>query len=509
MSSILVIAVPILQTNQTPYGPAVVSGILRQAGHETSVWDMNIDLYHHFRNEWNEIVDVFALRAVRGQDSHSKIMRRVLRYMRKQIRSRLADPNLDAVLLSVFSSHSLDAMIPITAYIREYRPDLYVLAGGRGLDNIEKTTGLAYADYYARYLPVNCWYVGDAENNLVSVLTQRHQGVFKSPPVAGKDIESVPPADWTGYDFTRYEGYATDSIRMPITGSKGCVRQCTFCDVASSWPKFVFRKGSDIGRELIDTYQRTGIRKFEFTDNLVNGSITNFREMNNTVVSELPDTLDYIGYAICRPRNEFPKSDFELARRAGASMFKVGIESGSEKVRHDMKKKFSNDDINWFAENCYDQGIRQLWLMFVGYPSESEQDFQDSLRLLERHRHLSHDGMVTVFLSLPMMLLTGSGFMRRYGEEYGLMHNTDDPLSDFFWTSHKYQDNTFQIRVDRWRRFIDAIYKYGFDDQTTRQAEKFLEIEGVEKTYRELYKDGKRIIPINTLTPHINKETHV
>lgn len=509
MSKILVIAVPIQGVSQPPYGPAVVSGILRAAGHDTRVWDMNIDMYHAFRDDWITLTDILALRGWRDQTSPVKLARKMLSWLRRSLQAQLREHAPDAILLSVFSSHSLDAMIPITTILRQLDPDVYVLAGGRGLDNIEKLTGLDYAEYYARYLPVDCWYTGDAENNLVKVLEQQQHGVFRSPPVSVQDIESVPAADWTGYDLRRYEGFDAGTIRMPITGSKGCVRQCTFCDVASSWPKFVYRRGADIARELVDTYHRTGIRRFEFTDNLVNGSISNFRAMNQHVVNELPDTLDYMGYAICRPRSEFPKSDFELARRAGASLFKVGIESGSEQVRFDMKKKFSNNDINWFAENCHDQGIRQLWLMFVGYPSETEEDFQDSIRLLEQHRHLTGEGMITVFLSLPMMLLTGSGFMRRYGEEYGLMHNINDPWADFFWTSKKYQDNTFQIRVDRWRRFMDVIYRCGYDDATTRQAEKLLEIEGIEQTYRELYKDGKRIIPINPITQHINKETHI
>ena len=296
---------------------------------------------------------------------------------------------------------------------------------------------------------------------------------------------------------------------MPITGSKGCVRDCTFCDVGGSWPKFVYRKGEDIGRELVDTYRRYGIRKFEFTDNLVNGSIKNFRAMNAFIADHEPDVFDYMGFAICRPKNEFPASDFRLAKTAGARRFKVGIESGSEQVRFDMKKKFTNDDITWFAENCHDNGIAQVWLMFVGYPTETEEDFQASIDLLKTHRHLTSDGTIKVFLSLPMMLTSGSAFMRKYGEEYGLTHNSSDPWSDFFWTSTIYGQNTFEVRASRWRRFVDAINQYGYANDSTRQAEKFLEIDGIEQLYRENYKNGTKIIPITNHQININKETHI
>jgi radical SAM superfamily enzyme YgiQ (UPF0313 family) len=422
---------------------------------------------------------------------------------------KLNEVKPDAVLLSIFSSQSLDFVIPLSTMIRELSPDTYILAGGRGLDNSERITKETFANYYSKYLPVDCWYLGDAENNLLTVLETKHTGVFVSPIVARHELENVPSASWTGYNLSLYQNGVLENIRFPITGSKGCVRQCTFCDVEASWPKYIYRKGQDIGKEMVETYHRTGVHKFEFTDNLINGSITNFRLMNQYVVDHLPNTLDYRGYAICRPKNEFPATDFKLAADAGATLFKVGIESGSDRVRYDLKKKFTNADIAWFAENCHDQGIKQIWLMFVGYPTETEEDFQQSIELLKTHRHLAKDNRINVFLSLPMMLTSGSAFMRKYSEEYGLTHNADEPMADFFWTSKLYEKNTFEVRANRWKRFIDAIDSYGYSNESTRQAEKLLEIEGIEKIYNEIYKNGKKVIPISTDTIYINKNTHV
>jgi len=506
---VLIIAVPVLVTNTMPYGPAVVNGILKKNGYDSIVWDLNIDLYQKYKDHWNVIVDLMGNRAYRPTSDQNLNIKSIMSTVRKMLKDKLRSVKPDAILLSVFSSQSLDMVIPLSTMINDLAPDAYTLVGGRGLDNTERSTKLDYAEYYSRYLPVDCWYLGDAENNLVKVLNEKITGVFRSPPVSGENLENVPQADWTGYDFSLYGGYSSNDLRMPITGSKGCVRDCTFCDVGGSWPKFVYRKGADVGKELVDIYRSTGIKKFEFTDNLVNGSIKNFREMNTYIAEHEPDVFDYLGYAICRPKNEFPKNDFELARKAGAQLFKVGIESGSERVRFDMKKKFSNEDITWFAENCHDNGIKQCWLMFVGYPTETEEDFQSSIDLLKNHSHLTGDGLITVFLSLPMMLTSGSAFMRKYGEEYGLMHNTSDPWSDFFWTSSVYKDNTFEVRARRWKRFIEAVRKYGYATESTRQAEKFLEIEGIERTYRENYSNGKKIIPITENKIHINKETHI
>ena len=503
----LIITVPVLSVDNVPYGPAVVSGLLGQHGIHSEIWDLNIDLYHQFRSQWHDIRDLLAIRGY-ANPAQSRFLKQVLRWVYPQLKKKLT-PRPDVILLSVFSGQSLDFVVPLATYCRQICPDAYIVIGGRGLDNQERRTGWTYAKFYAQYLPVDCVYQGDAENKLTWVIDKKYQGHFLAPNVTEQDLSQVPPAKWHGLDFTRYEGYKNQKLYLPITGSKGCVRECTFCDVAGSWPKYVFRKGSDIAQEIISLYRDTGITKFEFTDNLINGSIRYFRDMNQTIADEIPDTLQYKGYMICRPQNEMTRQDFATARRAGAHFWKVGIESGSERVRHDMKKKFSNQDITWFAENCHDQGIQQLWLMFVGYPTETEEDFQDTLKLLRNHQHLNKDGMIQVLLSLPMMLTSNSSFMLKYQQEYGLHHNQEDPWSDFFWTSTIHKQNTFEVRLSRWRRFIEAMYAYGYGSGNIRQKEKLLEIDGIEKIYKENYANGKRIIPISAGAININKETHV
>lgn len=500
--TVLTIVVPIrlAVTNSTtisnvPYGPAVVNGILNDNGYNGYVWDLNIDMYYQFKDQWPDLVDLLGIRAYR--DPENKLSLDWLKWVRSALAKKITEINPDIILLSVFSSQSLDFAIPLSTFIKDIAPNCYTIIGGRGIDNVERNSKKTYAELFSNYLPVDCVYVGDAENNLINIIEQRYQGLFHSPPVTGEEIENVPNASWQGYDLSKY-AMPGQVVRLPITGSKGCVRDCTFCDVAGSWPKYVYRKGESLAGEIISAYQESKITKFEFTDNLVNGSISNFRQMNTILASEIPNTIGYCGYAIVRPSDQNTKEDFRLAGKAGAELLKLGIESGSEKVRHDIRKKFSNKDITWFSENCVDNGIKQLWLMFVGYPTETEDDFQQTLDLLKDHSYLTKSGLLKVYLSLPMQLTSGSAFMRKFANEYGLEHNRYDSWSDFFWTSNKYRDNTFDVRLNRWRRMVDAIHKYGYADDNVRQAEKMLEIDGIEKIWKD--REKKSIfIPITAI----------
>jgi radical SAM superfamily enzyme YgiQ (UPF0313 family) len=516
MKNVLTINVPFTAPWGLPYGSAVVNGILHHHGYNATTWDLSIDLTNQFRShpDFAVLAQSFSIGGYVQRQISKSLLKQILIWTRQQLQQKINHIRPDIVCFSIFSSYSADFSILLTTIARQLAPEAYFIMGGRGLDNIESVTQMTYGQYFAKYLPINVAYVGDAENQLIEVLENRYQGCFVAKPVAEQDFIGTPPAHWSGIEFAKYDGYDNQQLRIPITASKGCVRECTFCDVAGSWPKYIYKKGEIVGNEIVDLYTKTGINKIEFTDNLVNGSINNFRAMNTVIAEKIPNTIDYLGYAICRTRQSMPESDFALASVAGARVFKVGIESGSEKVRNDMKKKFSNDDIDWFTTNCAKYNIRQTWLMFVGYPTETEQDFNESIRLLREYSALGRAGMIAVFLSSPMMLLSNSGFMRNHAEEYGIEHNKHDHWSNFFWTSSIYTDNTFDVRLERYKKFAKAIDEYGYvspeQRHGDRQTEKYTQVESLEKIYQQ-YKHAKKtkVIPIIETNFNINQETHI
>ena len=61
----------------------------------------------------------------------------------------------DIILLSIFSSQSLDFTIPLSTWLREISPDAYIMIGGRGIDNIERQSKLNYAEFFLKYLSRN------------------------------------------------------------------------------------------------------------------------------------------------------------------------------------------------------------------------------------------------------------------------------------------------------------------------------------------------------------------
>ena len=94
--------------------------------------------------------------------------------------------------------------------------------------------------------------MSEGEVAIVNLLKHgKGAGVDNTDWIQQLDLERSPLPDYSDYDLDAYEG---DQIM--ITGSRGCVRRCTFCDIHKHWKKFVYRKGQDIANEMIEQSKR-------------------------------------------------------------------------------------------------------------------------------------------------------------------------------------------------------------------------------------------------------------
>ena len=99
--------------------------------------------------------------------------------------------------------------------------------------------------------------------------------------------------DYSDYEIDQYM-WDKSGPMIPITGSKGCVRNCDFCDVRFQFGKYQFRTGKDIAKEMISLSQKHGYRKFQFTDSLVNGSLKVMKDLSSNKVIGLNEIKEYL-----------------------------------------------------------------------------------------------------------------------------------------------------------------------------------------------------------------------
>ena len=153
-----------------------------------------------------------------------------------------------------------------------------------------------------------------------------------------------------------------------------------------------------------------------------------------------------------------------------------------------MKKKFTNDDIDWSVNALHKYGISQDWLLIVGYPSETEADFEETKKLLRRYAHLAASKMIKIGITPTFALLSNSPLLtdKSMSVEYGLEHNQHDSLSQKFWTSTRYLDNNYPTRSRRWKELVALSEELGYQFQSGMPIDKWRnEIASLDQIYND------------------------
>ena len=508
-----------------PYGeitpmvaPVLLSACLNKGGVSAKGIDLNLKFYQKFENKpyFSVLKNQLIFGYIKNQNLPRRAIIDVLKFNKHFLLNIKKQYDPEWIGISVFSQQRIDFSYLLIYSIRKYLPDVKIVIGGKGSEIVCQIRKKQHAQLYIESGAADLAVVGDCEHIIAQLIKDDTRGLYISPQQTKDDLDDIPLPNWEEYDLKKYlelPVFMSQEPYMAITASKGCVRDCTFCDVANFWPKYIYRDPNKVANEMITAYNKTGVRSFIFTDNLINGSVSNYRNINKVILDNLPPrTLRYGGYAIFRDKKYMLEEDFRLAAEAGCKFWAIGVESGSERLRFEQGKKITDEDLDWSVANLSKYEIEQRWLMMCGYPTETEEDHELTLELYKKYAYLGKKGLIKISVTPTFMLLKNSPLLQniKLRDELGLAHNLENPWMDRFWTTTKNPSNTFPVRLRRWREQVDLIknlgYTWGpinnFDDahKEVNEFEKLYESERekIEKAFNEnLNNDQKsKVIPI-------------
>ena len=278
--------------------------------------------------------------------------------------------------LSVFSS-TLPASVFAFKLVREKYPHIKTVMGGGIFDDqlavgtsnlkffLEKTK-----DYIDRII------IGEGESLFLKLLRgdlPESQRVYTLDDIHQEVLElsSVNIQDFTDFNLREYP-YMSAFI------SRGCPYQCAFCSETVRWGKYRRKTISQAVEELIKLNENHNSRLFLMTDSLLNPVITDLsRELIKSGVSFYLDGYIRVDRNVCDMQNTL------LWRRGGLYRARLGVESGSQYILDSMNKKIIPGQIKEAVSSLASAGIKTSTLWIVGYPGETEEDFQQTLALIE------------------------------------------------------------------------------------------------------------------------------
>jgi len=475
MIDMLVVSVPVLDLQYPPSSPAVIKGCLRSAGYAAHTADFNIllrDLVKEKNLEWWREQYDFESPYLGSPTAETNS-----KFLFKQ--STIVDEWLTRCIeviqqynprwlgISVFCYKSHKSALILALEVRKQLPHIKIALGGRGASSYflgpdhpqVKLKLKERFGYYPTFKPfgplllaynfVDYVIEGDGEVAVINLLKDTNENNLVTGRIQDIDIESIPFVDYSDYDLDKYE-YIHGEPLLAITGSKGCVRKCTFCDIPVLWPKYKFRSGEHIAREMMHLNSLHGVKKFYLTDSLVNGSLNAFTDFIKTLSehnNQSSEKITWVGQYITKRASKRQDDEYyKMLKDSGGEGLTIGVESGSDKVGNHMKKKFSTLDVDTELAYFDKYQITCVLLFFSCYPTETWEDFTETIDMFIRyHKYCASGTIYKITLGIPYTHHPDTPLWNMQ-DDIGL---TKASGSDILWLLDNNKELTFYERIRR------------------------------------------------------------
>jgi hypothetical protein len=249
--------------------------------------------------------------------------------------------------------------------------------------------------------------VGEGENLLLKWLQgdlPASRRVYTLEDIHGETLElsTVDTLDLSDFQLQSYP-------YMVSYTSRSCPFQCSFCSETVQWGKYRKKGTGQIVKELQALQQQYRGQLFLLSDSLL-----------NPVISDLAGALAGVEAPIywegwLRAEKKVGSiENTQLWRRGGFYHARIGAESGSARVLGLMGKKITPELIKESLFSLAYAGIKTTTLWIVGYPGETEEDFRQTLALIEELKDDIYQAEGTPFWYFPTGQSSSGDWASRY-----------------------------------------------------------------------------------------------
>lgn len=269
---------------------------------------------------------------------------------------------------------------------------------------------------------------GESLDGVPNLLYRNNGRVKRFSQLEYPDVKELPPPDFTDLDL---DAYLTPSPIIPYAVSRGCYwGKCVFCQ-------------NRYGENRMRRYQTVPVEKaIDDMSLLSERHATNHFNFSNDVLD--PPYLERFSRAVIdsgkkfvwntdlRAENAFTKDLCSLMDRAGLNSVAIGFESACQRTLDAMNKGKTVETIRRVMKDLYDCGIATQAMGILGFPGESEEEAEMTVRFLE-----NNIDRVSYFVIGLLMVVPGSR-LHADPQKHGI-------------TSISYENNLLMAPLPVWR----------------------------------------------------------
>ena len=215
--------------------------------------------------------------------------------------------------------------------------------------------------------------VGEAEDVIVDVV----EGRRTEPKVYGAPVENLDTLP--NPDFSLIKGYRTFPIIMPISTSRGCPFDCSFCSVTKMFGReYRFRSAQKVIAEM----KSRNTKSFFFCDDNFTAHPKRTRVLLNLMLK------NKIREWVCQVRCDVAKDNelLNLMAQAGCKVVCIGFESINPMTLKAYQKRQTIDEIIGAIRSFHKSRIRIHGMFVLGAEDDSRNTIWETLKFAIKHR---------------------------------------------------------------------------------------------------------------------------
>ena len=221
--------------------------------------------------------------------------------------------------------------------------------------------------------------------------------VKTSPRVKTKEIDELPVPNRDAIDIHKYidawKSHHGESA-LSVSTQRGCPYTCKWCSTAVYGQSYRRRSPEKVVAELKEIQDKYAPDTIWFVDDVFT--------VSHKWLGEFVEALELAKVKVkfeCISRaDRMNKEVIGLLKKAGCFRVWIGAESGSQKIIDAMDRRVSVDQVREMIIEARNQGIETGTFIMLGYPGETEEDIEETIK----HLKISNPDHFTITVAYPI-----------------------------------------------------------------------------------------------------------